>query len=70
VTGKAALVDYNRCQPGNCVNGVCVAAAACTRKLLRQEIPYERPMPDPFLCLGCADCVRACLLNAVKITRI
>ena len=67
---KIALVDFNRCHPEKCDRGVCAAAAACTRKLLRQEAPYEIPMPDPSLCRGCADCVRACPQKAIKIARM
>ena len=70
MSGKAALVDYNRCQPNECANGVCAAVEACARNLLKQEMPYERPMPSPSICPGCADCVRACPLNAVQITRV
>lgn len=67
---KMALVDYNRCKPGKCENGICLAAVACERKLLMQEAAGEPPMPNPSLCKGCGDCVRACPLDAIKITRI
>jgi translation initiation factor RLI1 len=64
-----ALVDYNRCHPEQCQNGVCLAAQACTRKMLRQEVPFEAPMPDPFMCKGCSDCARACPLKAITIVK-
>ncbi|MDD5448079.1 MAG: 4Fe-4S binding protein [Actinomycetota bacterium] len=64
---KIALVDYKKCHPDTCESGICVAALACTRKLLKQEAPYEAPMADPSLCKGCGDCVRACPLKAVEI---
>jgi len=67
---KVALINFNRCHPEKCKNGICVAAQACTHKLLKQETPYEIPMPDPSLCKGCSDCVRACPLKAIKIVRM
>ena len=65
--GKMALVDYNKCSPGQCENGVCAAAVACTRKLLKQEAPFDVPMTDPFLCRACGDCVRVCPMKAIQI---
>jgi translation initiation factor RLI1 len=65
---KMALVDYNKCRPSECDSGRCTAALACTRRLLRQEAPYEPPMPDPSLCRGCGDCVRACTRKAIVIS--
>ena len=67
--GKMALVDYNRCCPELCQDGICLAAQACTRKMLRQEAPFETPMPDPFMCKGCADCARACPQKAITIVK-
>ncbi len=64
---KMALVDYGKCCPERCEGGVCVAAVACTRKLLKQETPFDVPMTDPFLCKACGDCVRACPMKAIKI---
>jgi translation initiation factor RLI1 len=68
--GKMALVDYNKCRPENCNHGVCSAALACPRKLLKQEAPFEIPMTDPSICLGCGDCGRACPLKAIEIIRM
>jgi len=68
--GKIALVDYNRCHPEKCNYGICTAAAACPRKLLRQEAAFEIPMTDPAICQGCADCVPACPLKAIKIAQM
>ncbi|MFC1929857.1 hypothetical protein ACFLW6_03230 [Chloroflexota bacterium] len=34
---KVALVVYDKCRAKECIDGICVAAAACTRNLLRQE---------------------------------
>ena len=66
---KMALVDYYKCKPGNCKDGVCLAVIACEKRLLIQEAPYEPPMPDPFLCKGCGDCERACPNGAIKVMR-
>jgi len=64
-----ALIDYNKCRPGDCEDGICPAARGCEKKLLIQEAAYEPPMPDPSLCKGCGDCVRACPLGAVEVIR-
>jgi translation initiation factor RLI1 len=67
MAGKLALVNYRKCDPERCEGGICAAALACSRKLLRQEAPYEVPMTDPFTCRGCGDCVLACPLNAIEV---
>ena len=67
---KMALVDYNKCHPEECDNGVCAAAQACTLNLLQQDAPYEMPMADPFSCRACGDCVRTCPLKAIKLTGV
>ena len=53
-------------EPEKCDGGICVAALACSHKLLKQEFPYEIPMTEPFPCQGCGDCVRACPLKAIS----
>ncbi|MDD5287620.1 MAG: hypothetical protein PHY28_00690 [Dehalococcoidales bacterium] len=69
---KMALVDFNKCKPDRCdkKNGICSAARACPRKLLKQEAPHEPPMTNPSICQACADCIRACPLKAIKIVTI
>jgi len=68
---KMALVDYKKCHPEKCDSGICVAALACSHKLLKQiDGPYEVPMTDPSLCRGCGDCVRACPMKAIQIAII
>jgi translation initiation factor RLI1 len=64
---KMAVVNYNKCQPRQCDSGVCAAALACPHKLLKQEMPYEAPMPDPSICRGCGKCVLACPLKAMEL---
>jgi NAD-dependent dihydropyrimidine dehydrogenase PreA subunit len=68
---KTVEVDFNLCRPGECggPDGTCIAAEACTRKLLEQENPYEPPvLISSSMCSGCAKCVRECPLNALKIS--
>ena len=67
---KMALLHYDKCHPESCDSGICVAAMACVRKLIKQEAAYQIPMPDPSLCQGCGDCVRACPEKAIEIARM
>ena len=67
---KMAIIDFSRCHPDECDNGLCLAAKACERRLLLQENAFEHPMPNPSLCRACGDCVRACPLNAIQISGI
>jgi translation initiation factor RLI1 len=66
--GQIALVDYNKCRPDICEQGLCAAALVCRYKLLKQEKVFETPMSDPYICRGCADCVRACPLKAIRMS--
>ncbi|MDP2917013.1 MAG: 4Fe-4S ferredoxin [Dehalococcoidia bacterium] len=68
---QKALVVFDRCHPELCSKeGICAAAQACPRKLLKQEAPYQIPLPDPSICQACVECVRACPLKAIIITRV
>ena len=67
--GKVALIDFNKCRPGECDNGLCLAVKACERNLLTREDAYEVPLPTPSICRGCGDCLRACPLGAIQISR-
>jgi translation initiation factor RLI1 len=67
MAGKLALVDYRKCDPTQCAGGVCTAALACPRKVMRQEDPYEAPMSPSAPCTGCAECVLHCSLHAVEL---
>lgn len=67
MAGRLALVDYSKCDPEKCEEGVCAAALACPRRLLSQEDRYEAPMTDPSPCRGCGDCVRSCPLKAIEV---
>lgn len=65
---KVAYLDYEKCRPEVCQEGVCAAAKACDKKLLKQEQPYEPPMAYSSRCLGCSKCVLVCPLNAIKMS--
>jgi translation initiation factor RLI1 len=64
---QVAMIDYQSCEPALCENGVCQAARACPRKLLKQEEPFEMPDPYTNMCMGCAICVRACPKKAIQM---
>jgi translation initiation factor RLI1 len=64
---KISLVDYSKCCPEKCGEGICLAALACPYKVLRQEARYEMPDMHQELCMGCNDCGVACLLNAIRV---
>lgn len=68
--GKMALINFNKCNPQQCESGKCAAAEACPHKLIKQEAPYETPMPDPYICRGCGECARACPLKAIEVIRM
>ena len=68
-----AMVDYEKCRPRTCdpENGICVAAAACTHKVMKQmDGPFEAPIVFQDMCMGCWDCIEACPLDAVYIKNV
>ena len=65
-----ALVDFAKCHPEQCNAGICAAAEACPRKLLKQEHPGEIPMTNPALCQGCGDRARACPMKAIRMATV
>ncbi len=70
MASKVALVDFDKCQAEKCVYGICAAAIACTHKLLKQETPYEAPIPHQSMCRACGDCVKACPSGAIKMVKM
>jgi len=68
--GKMALIQFDKCHPEMCENGICIAIKACPRKLLKQEAPNEIPMTDPVICRGCGDRARVCPAKAIKIVEM
>lgn len=67
---KTALLDYTKCVPGECEEGICTAAQVCPAKLLRQEESYLVPMTEPSFCRACGECVRACPMKAIEIVSL
>ena len=72
MASKYAHVNFEKCHPARCDGdgGSCPAVVSCKHKLLEQEDAFESPMLlSVALCVGCADCVRACPLDAIQIER-
>jgi translation initiation factor RLI1 len=67
MAARSALIDYNKCKPETCENGICKAAQACRYKLLSQENIYDVPMAFTDVCRGCGNCARIRPLHAVRI---
>lgn len=64
---KMAVLDYGKCHPEECEDGICLAGLACPYKVLRQATPYEMPDPNPALCIGCGTCAQACPCKAIRM---
>jgi translation initiation factor RLI1 len=64
---KVALVDFRKCRPQACADGVCVAVRLCPSRLIQQEEPFSVPMTEPFACRACGECTRACPQQAINI---
>jgi ATP-binding cassette subfamily E protein 1 len=68
-----ALVDYSICKPRECNpdEGLCVAAASCTHKVIKQiDGTFKSPIVFQDMCMGCWDCIEACPLDAIHIKEI
>ncbi len=75
IKGKKAiaLVDYRICNPNECNpdEGICAAVEACSKGVVEQiDGAFEAPIVDQDMCLGCGDCVKACLLDAIEMKHV
>lgn len=62
-----AVVDYSICDLSKCsTDGICPAAKACPQKVMKQEAKGEAPVQFG-MCKGCATCVTACPIEAIKM---
>ena len=64
---QMAVIDYRKCQPEKCDQGICLAVLACPHKVLKQEAPYKMPDPPLTMCVGCSLCTQACPLKAIRM---
>jgi len=61
-----AVIDYERCDPGKCNDGICIVVKACPASAIEQEAPYE----PPFIrggCYACNKCIEKCPLDAIVL---
>jgi len=66
---KIAIVNYNKCDPKECKDGICKAVSACSKKIIKQEEPYETPFINASLCSGCYECMAYCPKGAIEKAR-
>jgi len=66
---KIAIINYNKCDPKECKDGICKAISACSKKIIKQEEPYETPFINASLCSGCYECIKSCPRNAIEKAR-
>ncbi|MBN2073887.1 MAG: hypothetical protein JW770_08095 [Actinobacteria bacterium] len=66
---KIAIINYSKCNPPECRDGICNALAYCSKKIIKQEEPYDAPFINPGLCTGCFECLKACRLGAIEKAR-
>lgn len=63
------VLDYSKCDPTYCDQGICAASRVCKKKVLRQESPGEMPDFFPNMCLGCSDCLSECPRGALQMMK-
>jgi NAD-dependent dihydropyrimidine dehydrogenase PreA subunit len=60
-------IDYKKCHPEQCDQGVCAAVLECPNRLWKQEEPYDLPYPIAGFCHDCGICVEACPMKAIEM---
>jgi len=60
-------IDYKKCDPKRCDQGVCAALVACPTKLIKQIERCDYPYPVAGFCQECGKCSEACLLKAISM---
>jgi Fe-S-cluster-containing hydrogenase component 2 len=60
-------IDFNECHPERCDHGICAAGQACPHKAFFQESPYDFPMHNASMCVGCGSCSAACPFKAIRM---
>jgi len=66
---KIALINYNKCDPKECRDGICKAVSTCSKKVFKQEEPYGAPFINARLYSGCFDCISSCPRDAIEKAR-
>jgi ATP-binding cassette subfamily E protein 1 len=69
VPKRMAVIDYEKCHPEKCDEGICDALSACPRpdEIFIQEAPDDYPYIIQDLCRGCGDCSRICRAEAIRM---
>jgi Fe-S-cluster-containing hydrogenase component 2 len=62
---QRVAVDYKRCHPESCEEGMCLIVRECPRRLFKQEEPYDPPFVISGFCEDCGRCIEMCPLQAV-----
>ena len=66
-------MDYEICNTGTCDpdEGICAAVTVCSHKVIKQiDGAFEPPIVFQDMCMGCWDCVEACLIDAIQMKYI
>ncbi|MEW6231217.1 MAG: 4Fe-4S binding protein [Chloroflexota bacterium] len=62
-----ATIDWRKCDPNKCVNGMCFVKGNCPVKAIIQLDAEDQPVVDTSRCRGCSACVARCPLRAIVL---